>query len=164
MVEILVVIGIIVILVGIILAAVLQARASADSLHCLNNIRQVTTGLRMYAGDWNNRFPNPALLNVSWESTLQQYLPDRQVFRCPLDLEVAPATGSSYDWRDTGNPETTLAGKSINAVPRNLVLAMEALPGWHKPRKVNVGRIDGSVESIGDQELVVDLMTPVHGP
>lgn len=161
-VEILVVIGVIAILLGIILAALMRARASADNVRCLNNLRQITAGLRMYTDEWSYKFPDPGALNVSWESTLSQILPDKTVFLCPADSEIGPATGSSYDWRDTGNPLTTVAGQSINSVQRNLILTMEALPGWHSARKVNVGRLDGSVESIRDQEMVNDLMCPVH--
>ncbi|CAN5546396.1 hypothetical protein BH10PLA1_BH10PLA1_18230 [soil metagenome] len=162
LVEVLVVIGVITIILGIVLAGLMRARASANNVRCLNNLRQITTSFRMYTDEWNYKFPDPGALNVSWESTLSQLLPDKTVFICPADSEIGPATGSSYDWRDTGNPLTTVAGQSINSIHRDLILTMEALPGWHKARKVNVGRLDGSVESIGDQELVNDLMCPVH--
>ncbi len=160
--ELLVVMAIIVVLVGIMLAVVRKTRTSAESLQCLSNLRQITTGLRMWAGDNGNRFPDPGAVGVSWESMLDKYLTNKRLFYCPADSELSPTIGSSYDWRDTGDPETTIAGKLMTDAHRNIVLTMEALPGWHSPRKMNVGRLDGSCCTENDRDAIADLLKPLH--
>ncbi|HSV14843.1 MAG TPA: type II secretion system protein [Tepidisphaeraceae bacterium] len=161
--ELLVVIGIIAMLIAMLLVALRRARTAAQSINCISNLHQIATGLRMFANDNGNRFPDPGALEVSWESTIRKYLQNSKVFECPGDEELCPTAGSSYDWRDTSVPETTLAGRSMTDVRRqDLVLAFEALPGWHFKKKMNVSRIDGSCCTMDDQEAVGDLLKPVQ--
>lgn len=158
LVELLVVIAIITVLMGLLLAVVRKARSSAESLQCLSNLHQITVGLRMWAGDNSNRFPDPGAVSASWESMLDKYVGTPRIFYCPADSELGPHTGSSYDWRDTGDPETTIAGRLMTDARRNVVLTFEALPGWHAARKMNVGRLDGSCSMEDDQDAIQDLM------
>jgi prepilin-type N-terminal cleavage/methylation domain-containing protein len=161
--ELLIVIGIIAVLIAMVMVALRRARIAAESVNCLSNLRQITTGLRMYTADNGNRFPNPGAEEVSWESTIQRYLPNSKVFACPADEELAPTSGSSYDWRDTGVAETTLAGRMVTEVRRqDVVLTFEAMPGWHVKRKMNIGRIDGSCCSMDDQLAVGDVLKPIR--
>jgi prepilin-type N-terminal cleavage/methylation domain-containing protein len=165
LIELLVVIGILAVLLGLIIAAVAHARAKARSMQCLENLRQLTLGLHMYASENGDRFPDPQAAQTSWESVLQTYLQTKsnQIFICPGDGELGPLTGSSYDWRDTALPETTLAGKSVSDCNRlDAVLTLEALPGWHAKSKMNVGRMDGSCVTMGDQEAIGDLLKPIR--
>jgi hypothetical protein len=85
-------------------------------------------------------------------------------FRCPADDEVFPALGSSYDWRDTPDPETTLAGRDILIPQRsNLVLAFEALPGWHNKKRMNVCFLgDGSAQEMDYETAMRDLDLSIH--
>jgi type II secretory pathway pseudopilin PulG len=161
--ELLVVIGIIMILIAMLLVTLRRARIAAQSVNCVSNLRQITTGLRMFAGDNGNRLPDPGALEVSWESTIRRYLQNSKVFECPADEELAPTAGSSYDWRDTSVAETTLAGRLLTDVRRqDVVLSFEALPGWHFKKKMNVGRIDGSCCTMDDQQAVGDLLKPIR--
>ena len=51
----------------------------------------------------------------------------RDNFVCPADNELAPIVGSSYDWRDTADASTTLAGRVITDCGRpSLIIAFEA--------------------------------------
>jgi prepilin-type N-terminal cleavage/methylation domain-containing protein len=165
LVELLVVIGITAIVLGLIIAAVAHARTAARSAACLENLRQITTGLHLYATENQDRFPDPQRAQTSWESVLQKYLETKSttLFLCPSDGELGPATGSSYDWRDTALPETTMADKSISDCNRpDAVLTLEALPGWHAKYKMNVGRMDGSCVTMDDQQAIADLLKPVR--
>ena len=57
LVELLVVIGIIAILIAVLLPAVSRARGLAQSMACLNNLRQLQTCWLMYANDHNGTLP-----------------------------------------------------------------------------------------------------------
>ena len=76
---------------------------------------------------------------------------------CPADEEVYPAVGSSYDWRDTGNPDTTLAGQPITKARSDAIFAFETLPGWHSKNKINAVRVDGSALSMDEEDCLSDL-------
>jgi hypothetical protein len=87
----------------------------------------------------------------------------RGKFQCPADPELYTTVGSSYDWRDTGDPISTLAGRLLTDVRRSAtVLAFEALPGWHAKHQINVVHIDGSAQSLKDEECAADLQLPVN--
>ncbi len=58
LIELLVVIGIIGILTAILLPALVNAKAQGEKLVCLSNQRQLMLATLMYAGDFDDRFPN----------------------------------------------------------------------------------------------------------
>jgi hypothetical protein len=157
-----VVVGIIVIVIGLLLAALAKARSSATSVNCISNLRQITTAFRVSATENGNHFPNPGASDTTWEAVLAKYLTDPRVLQCPSDGEIYPAVGSSYDWRDTGLPESTLAGKLVDEVGRaDTVVTLEALPGWHKKKMMNVGRFDGSCVTMDAEEALGDLLKSI---
>jgi len=63
LIELLVVIAIIAILAAILFPVFAQAREKARATQCLSNIKQVSTALIMYCGDWDDGFPVPPLLS-----------------------------------------------------------------------------------------------------
>ena len=74
LIELLVVIAIIAILAAMLLSALSSARESARGSHCLNNLKQVGLGIRMYA-ETNTYIPATRWDNVWWYSRLDSYLP-----------------------------------------------------------------------------------------
>lgn len=139
-----------------------KARRAARSAQCLSNLRQIAVGFHVYAGDNEGRLPDPDAADESWETVMRRYLRLEDVFRCPSDEEVFPSVGSSYDWRDTGDPLTTLAGQPLSdAKARNCVLVFDSLPHWHAKGKMNVAMTDTSACAIDVSVGLGDLMDPV---
>ncbi len=155
LVELLVVIAILAILLSLILAALARARASASAVACCANLRQIGMALHVYAGDNAGRLPDPSDTGIPWETAIHYC--NTNVLHCPADEEVFPSVGSSYDWRDTGDPATTLAGRTMTKARPDAVLAFETLPGWHNRKKMNAVRIDGSSLVMDEKECLGDL-------
>src|SRR5262245_31863106 len=57
--ELLVVVAIIAILTALLLPALGRAKARAQQPACMNNLRQISLGIRMYADDSSDAFPVP---------------------------------------------------------------------------------------------------------
>lgn len=162
LVELLVVIGIIAIVTALILPVLARTRRAAEAVNCLSNLRQIGLAFNQFAFDRNGRLPDPSAADTSWERSLKAYLPASEVFRCPGDGEVSPSVGSSYDWRDTGDPDTTLAGKTTTEVKRSdIALAYDALPGWHAKQMVNVVLLDGAALAMSQDDWIADLAKPI---
>lgn len=164
--ELLVVLGIIVLLAGVILAALSRVRAESQSVRCLANLRGLSHAFLLYAADNGRILPNPSAGNQSWEQVLDDagYIGDKTILMCPADEEVYPTVGSSYDWRDTGDSSTSLAGQSLSgAMTRsNPALVYETLPGWHSKKKVNVAFLDGNALMLDQKDWLLDLETPIR--
>ena len=162
-VELLVAIGIVAVLSGIILTVVNKSQSAAQSAKCLAHLRSVGAALLQNAHDHADVFPDPVALNQSWEQTLRPYIPESQAFQCPSDTEIYPAVGSSFDWRDTGVANTTLAGRTVHDTNRHTaVLAFECLPGWHGAGRINAALIDGSAQNMDQGTCLSDVQTPIR--
>jgi len=157
--------GIIGLLTALIVPLVGRSRASAQSVMCLSQLRQIGAAFFQYAADNDKRLPDPFEVQISWEELLSKYLPDRNGFHCPADNELFPSVGSSYDWRDTGRPETTLAGRPMTDTNRpDPVLAFEALPGWHVKGRMNAVTLGGACASMDQEVCLEDLQQPIRPP
>ena len=157
--ELLVVLGIIALLLGLTFVMAVRFKSSAGGVNCLSNLMQIRSALSAYATEHAGRFPEPGVGDPSWESLLRSRLPNTP-FQCPSDKEAFPTFGSSYDWRDTGDPATTLAGKLASEARLGAVLAFDALPGWHGASLMNAVHVDGSARSMPQQECLGDLQKP----
>lgn len=155
--------AIIIVLISLTAAMISQSRSAAQSAVCLSRLRMIASAFSQYARDNDDRFPDPAELQQSWEKCLSGYLPGAPSFECPSDREIFPAVGSSYDWRDTADPSTTLAGRLLSDCRRqNAVLAFESLPGWHGRNTMNAALFDGSAASMFPDACLSDLRMAIR--
>jgi hypothetical protein len=151
------------VLVGLMLPVIAGGRSAAQSAQCLAHLRQVSAGLLQYASDHDKQFPDPFAAQTSWEQLLRVYLKDGALFRCPADRELFELLGSSFDWRDTGMPETTLAGRLVTDTSRpDCVLVFEAMPGWHARGRMNAALLNGAAVSMEQDQCLADIRLPIR--
>jgi type II secretory pathway pseudopilin PulG len=159
----LVVILIIGVLASITIAVISRVRTAAASTTCLANLSQIAMAFQQYAATNKGRLPDPAMTETSFEQALAQYVSGGPAtFRCPADEELFDMLGSSYDWRDTPDADTTLAGKMLSTARGSAVLTFEALPGWHQKGKINAATCSGAVMTMDRDTCLGDLDKPVQ--
>jgi prepilin-type N-terminal cleavage/methylation domain-containing protein len=99
LIELLVVIAVIAILAALLFPAISAAKAKARRTTCLNNLRQINLGLRMYCEDFNESTPKTGsarFATQSWSSyrkLMGNYIglngepsPQNKLFACPADM------------------------------------------------------------------------------
>lgn len=91
--ELMVVIAVIAIIAGLLMSAVSSARNRAKRTVCLNNLKQVNLGLRMYCDDANDKSPDTgSSTSVRYKQFMKSYVglkgdasPEDKIFACPAD-------------------------------------------------------------------------------
>lgn len=120
--ELLVVVSIMIILMSMLLPALSKARASAKSIGCISNLKQIGAGVIMYAGDYNS-YITPCRIVPSWTwwyTSLKPYVTQGgiRVFKCPgiadNDPRVPTDKNSSYGYnRNTYSEDSTSIRRSV---------------------------------------------------
>lgn len=90
LIELLVVIAIIAVLAAILFPVFAQAREKARAVACLSNCRQIGLAFMQYAQDNDDRLPlsTDSSRDLSWVVTLQPYIKNTQIYRCPDDASI----------------------------------------------------------------------------
>lgn len=90
LIELLVVIAIIAILAAILFPVFAQARESARKTACVSNVKQLSTGVMMYAQDYDEYMPYGYMYNLPstsqlwyWQDMVQPYIKNYGVYTCP---------------------------------------------------------------------------------
>jgi prepilin-type N-terminal cleavage/methylation domain-containing protein/prepilin-type processing-associated H-X9-DG protein len=103
--ELLVVISIIAILAAILFPVLARAKEQGRQTKCTSNLSQLCKSAKMYAADWNDRFPQGGLCAVdrpdkcySWEDYLESYVREVDIFQCPSAKVDDPVNQFCYAW------------------------------------------------------------------
>jgi prepilin-type processing-associated H-X9-DG protein len=114
LVEVLVVLGIAVVLLGLSLAGAQAMRQAANRASCANNLHQIGLAFQMYRDTFQGQFPAAARLpsltpdQPSIAQALQKYVEGERVFRCPSDTQYFKTEGLSYEYPGEFRSGTTL--------------------------------------------------------
>lgn len=133
LIELLVVIAIIAILAAILFPVFAKAREAARQSSCLNNNRQLGTGMMMYVQDYDETYPldpggteNASAADpAAWFRVIGPYIKNDKVFLCPSVGAVNNYTTPPTDY----NANAALLGRSMAAVnyPAQTVMIEERL-------------------------------------
>ena len=110
LIELLVTISIVALLVALVIPGYKGMQQRAASANCLGNLRQLGSALSLYLPDHGMILPALEMGRASVEenvpvidNTLDRYIEDKRVFRCPGDRRIAAASGTSYNWKSFFN-------------------------------------------------------------
>jgi prepilin-type processing-associated H-X9-DG protein len=169
--ELLIIITVLAVLAGILLPALSKTRPKTRRLPCVNNLKQVGLGFRIFAADHQGRFPMQVSTN---EGGSMEYLNEGRASRhflrlsnelsaplllyCPMDTQRKPAT--NFIWlRETtisyfvGLDSTELQPQTFLAGDRNLTtngspvkpgrvdLTTNMVVGWASTMHTNQGNV-----------------------
>jgi hypothetical protein len=129
------------------LPALARAKQKAQTINCVNNLKQLGLAVKLYAADHNDLLPAAA----TWCDTIQTNVGSPKVFQCPSEPgpRCAYAFNSKLDSKKESeiNPQTVMLFESD--LGWNGAGGTEALkPHKHSSRLVNVVLADGAVMQI----------------
>ena len=141
------------VMAALLLPALAKAKSKATTINCVNNVKQISLGARIYSSDNNDVYP----AGTNWCDALNQYVGAAKVYQCPSDAAQL-RSGYAFNAKLSG-----LAEKDVD--PRT-VMIFESDSGWNasggkelmipRPRhggRYVVGLADGSVQQYTEAQL-----------
>lgn len=147
LIELLVVISIIAILAALLLPGLNKARNRARSTHCLNNVKQILTGLNYYFDDhkgWLLAGDAPQTVGLYWQNTLvySKYISGcwtngdylststpQGIYKCPSEtLEFVSGKTNWNTWKGCHYGLNTFLGKQATDTSRKYFFKVSQIP------------------------------------
>ena len=109
LIELLVVIAVIGILAALLLSALAAAKQRAWTANCNSNLHQIGLGMKMYADDYNGRFPesggtiawdqkDDVTQNYSWLQQIFPFVRNTNVYHCPANFQLPANDQSPFNY------------------------------------------------------------------
>src|SRR5450759_1626903 len=132
LIELLVVIAIIAILAAMLLPALSKAKQKAWTTSCNSNLHQIGLGLRMFADDNNEFYPesgalikwdavDPGTGKSSWMQQIFSYVGNTNVFNCPGNVQLPGPLQGPFNYFN-GDNAAYVAAHSFTAVKSPAIL------------------------------------------
>jgi len=121
LIELLVVIAIIAILAAMLLPALSKAKQKALTTSCTADLKQVGLGMRMFADDNEDRYPesggsigwnliDPNSPSNSWMQQIYSYVQNTNVYHCPGNAQLPPKNQSAFNYFNGARAAYVAAG------------------------------------------------------
>jgi len=138
---------------ALLLPALAKAKEKAQTINCVNNLKQLALGVRLYSGDNSDRFPS----STNWCDAILPDVGVAKVFQCPGD-QLQLRSGYAYN--------AALSGMAEADIAPDTVLIFECDQGWNASggkelllspsrhyKTFVVAFADGSVQQIQEARL-----------
>jgi type II secretory pathway pseudopilin PulG len=147
---------------ALLLPALAKAKSKATTITCVNNLKQLSLAVRLYAGDNNEAYP----LGTNWCDAIQANVGSARPFQCPDD-PAQLLSGYAFNAALSGLPESDIAPDTV--------MFFESDSGWNatggkelmiaQPRHNNtyvIGLADGSVQQLQAARLAQLRWNPTN--
>jgi hypothetical protein len=137
---------------GLFLPAFAKAKSKAQTISCVNNMKQIGLAVRLYAEDNNGQCPPAA----TWCDALLPSLQGPNVLQCPAQSGQQCSYGFNR----------SVVGRTLSSIPSDTVTVFEISGGWNVTggqdalvsrsphgRTFVIGFADGSVRQVSEDAL-----------
>ena len=149
---------------ALLLPSLSKAKQKAQTINCVNNLKQLGLAVRLYSGDNNDQYPAA----TNWCSAIRADVGSPKPFVCPGD-QAKLSSGYAFNAALSGMPEGDIAPDTV--------MFFESDAGWNaaggkelmitQPRHYKtyvIGLADGSVQQIQEAALAQLRWNPTNNP